>query len=146
MMENLVNHMHWANSIIIGWMREDQNRIDEYSKLASHILNAERVWICRANRIQGDRNTFKVHRVEELSALNDANHLDFKKLLPLDLHTMLEYELFNGSPGKTSIENMLMHAFSHGFHHTGQMAAMASSKGDKFPDVSYIGFTRQAKI
>ena len=34
-------------------------------------------------------------------------------------------------------------AHMHWAHHAGQMAALASRNGEKFPDVSYIGFTRK---
>ena len=51
---------------------------------------------------------------------------EFKALMASDLKKEIEYRLFDGSPGKANIEDMILHVFSHGFHHRGQMAAMAS--------------------
>lgn len=137
-----VEHMHWANGKVIAWLREEAIPGEDCLRLISHILNAEKLWIARARREPYDREIFKVHAPESLAALNDANHAGFLSLLELDLQEVVEYTLLNGSPGRTSREDIILHAFSHGFHHVGQMAAWASRAGRKFPDVSYLGFTR----
>jgi uncharacterized damage-inducible protein DinB len=59
----------------------------------------------------------------------------------MDLREPVEFSFFDGSPGRSSIETMILHVFSHGFHHVGQMAALAAKAGKKFPNVSYIGFS-----
>lgn len=142
MLAKLIDHMHWCNTTSIAWMKDNPGAPEECLRLLSHILNAEKVWIARARREAGDADTFKVHAPEALSALNEANHADFRKLLDLDLQELLDYKLFNGSPGRSSREDMIIHVFSHGFHHVGQMAALASKAGKTFPNVSFIGFTR----
>lgn len=142
MIGKIVDHMHWANTRMLGWMEEDGNLSEPGMRLASHILNVERVWITRAKGSQGDRDTFKVRTLAELADLNRSNHEDFKALLLGDLKAAVAYRLFEGTPGKSSPEDMIIHAFSHGFHHAGQLAAMASASGLRFPDVSFLGYTR----
>jgi uncharacterized damage-inducible protein DinB len=145
MFGKLVEHMHWANATVIDWLRTDRKNSADLNRLMSHVLNAERVWISRANKMEGDRDTFKAHQLYGLSALNDSNFAEFKLLLQAGLKDEIEYKLFDGTPGNSSIEDMIVHAFSHGFHHMGQMAAIASGSGEKLPNVSFIGFTRQRK-
>jgi uncharacterized damage-inducible protein DinB len=140
LLANLIDHMHWCNASAIAWLRENPGVPEECRRLLSHILNAERVWIARARRETGDRDTFKVHSLEALPALNDANRADFRKLLDLDLREPVEFRFFEGSPGSSTVETMILHVFSHGFHHVGQMAAIATKAGKRFPNVSYIGF------
>ena len=142
MIEKIVDYMHWANARVIEWINVESGNSDDYVRLASHILNAEKVWICRAQQIGADRDTFKSHGLPEMAALNESNHEGFRSLLQTDLKKELNYQLFDGTPMRSCAEDMFLHAFSHGFHHVGQMAAIASRSGKKFPDVSYIGFTR----
>ncbi|MEO6094446.1 MAG: DinB family protein [Fibrobacteria bacterium] len=142
MLEKSLAHMHWANARIHEWLKPGRASAEEHAKLASHILNAEKVWISRAKSIPSDPHAFTLRSLDEMSALNDANHAGFLDLLKKDIARPIPYRMFSGSPGSTSIEDMILHVFTHGFHHAGQMAALASRNGEKFPDVSYIGFTR----
>lgn len=146
MIEKLVDHMCWANSRILGWLGDGANQTDERMRLISHILNVERVWISRARGIQGDRETFKVRSLVELADLNRANHEDFKALIRGNLKEEIGYRMFNGTPVTSLLEDMVLHAFSHGFHHAGQIAASASVSGAALPDVSYLGYTRAKNV
>jgi uncharacterized damage-inducible protein DinB len=142
MIEKLVDHMYWANARILAWLEDGANATDGRMRLVSHILNVERVWISRARGVQGDRETFKVRALAELADLNGSNHGDFKALIQGDLKKAIGYQMFNGTPVTSVLEDMVVHAFSHGFHHAGQIAAEASAVGAALPDVSYLGFTR----
>ena len=142
MIGKTIDHMHWANATAIAWVQEHPEAPEACLRLLSHILNAEKIWTARARRETYERDVFKVHAPEALAALNDANHAGFRGLLGMDLQQRVDYVLLDGSPGRSSIEDMILHVFSHGFHHAGQMAALASRTGSKFPNVSFIGFTR----
>jgi uncharacterized damage-inducible protein DinB len=143
MFEQSIAHMHWANARIHEWLRPGRASAEEHAKLASHIVNVEKVWIARAKSVPSDPHAFILRGLDEMSAMNDANHAGFLDLLKMDVAKPVSYRMFSGSPGSTSIGDMILHAFTHGFHHAGQMAALASRNGEKFPDVSYIGFTRK---
>ncbi|HKP97810.1 MAG TPA: DinB family protein [Fibrobacteria bacterium] len=143
MIKKHIEHMHWANAAAINWVRSEGGNSGEYVRLISHILNAEKVWISRAQNLEGDRDTFKVHSIPDMVAINDSNNRHLGMLLQTDMAKEVDYKLFDGTPGRSSIEDMILHVFSHGFHHMGQMAAIAARSGRKFPNVSYIGFTRR---
>lgn len=146
MLEKLIEHMHWADARLLAWMQDGAHATPETLRLLSHVLNVERVWITRAGGAQGDRDTFKVRPLAELAALEASNHADFAALAKADAQRVVEYRLFNGTPGKSSVEDMILHAFSHGFHHVGQIAALAAGSGEGLPDLSYLGFTRTQSL
>ncbi len=54
----------------------------------------------------------------------------------------VDYQMMDGSAVRSKIDDIILHAFSHGFHHFGQMAALASQAGLKFPERSFIAFSR----
>jgi uncharacterized damage-inducible protein DinB len=143
MLLKLIEHMYWANGRIHEWLLPGRASAEEHAKLASHILNAEKVWICRAKGIPSEPHAFTLRSLDEMAALSAANRAGFSDLLKMDVSAPIPYRMFSGSPGNTSIEDMILHVFSHGFHHVGQMSALASRNGEKFPDASYIGFTRK---
>lgn len=142
MIGRTIAHMHWANAAAIAWMKENPDAPEECRRLLSHVLNAEKLWIARARREAYDRDVFRIHPPEAMSVLNDANHAGFLSLLEMDLKEPVDYHLLEGTPGRSNREDIILHAFSHGFHHFGQMAALASRAGRKFPNVSYLGSTR----
>lgn len=142
MIARLIEHMHWANSNLIAWLEAGKKDSGELVRLASHILNVENVWICRARRIEHGRDTFIVHDFEGMSSLNDSNRRGFESLLREGPGREVDYRLMNGTPGRSRIEDMIIHSFSHGFHHVGQMASMVSKSEAKLPDLSYLGFIR----
>jgi len=146
MFANLIKHMHWSNSKVIEWMSVNTNVTDEFTKLMSHILNAEHIWICRALQKDFEFDISKIHTLEQMKELNNLNHEKFISIIQLDPNRIFEYKLLKGTPGKSSVEEILIHVFSHGFHHAGQMSVRASTLGKKFPGVSYIEFTRSKNV
>ena len=138
----MVDYIHWSNAQLIAWARE-QNTIDtEQIKLLSHILNAADIWIARCKGTDVNKEVFRIHRLEDMAALNDGHHRNLLDLLRGDTRRILDYHLINGSPGRSSIEDIILHVFTHGFHHQGQIAAMASKLGITPPNVAYITYTR----
>lgn len=140
MLSQIVQQMFWANSVLLDWFDIRRNSSEDLLRLASHILNAETVWIRRAQESDYDKDTFKVHEIAKLREINEENHREFMTLLESDVKRAVDYRLIEGTPGRSSIETIIVHAFSHGFHHRGQMAAMASRNGGKIPNVSYVQF------
>jgi uncharacterized damage-inducible protein DinB len=143
MMSKIVEHMHWANATVIQWIKAEGENQEDHLKLASHVLNVEKIWICRMREMEPDPDRFKVHAIADLARLNDSNHQALRSLIGTDLEKVLDYRLFDGTPVSSMMEDLILHVFSHGFHHVGQMAAIAAKAGRKFPDVSYLGFTRR---
>lgn len=143
MLAKMIHHIHWSNAKLIAWVREHPAIGAEQIRLLSHILNAADIWIARAKGTEVNKEIFRNHRAEDMAALNDTHCRDLLDLGRGDAERIVNYHLLNGSPGKTSVEDIILHVFSHGFHHQGQMAALASKQGIEFPGIAYITYTRE---
>jgi uncharacterized damage-inducible protein DinB len=66
----------------------------------------------------------------------------FAAVLESDLSRLIEYRLMDGSPGRSTVGDILLHMATHGFRHRGQLSSLASQVGRPMPNVSYIHFTR----
>lgn len=142
-MAKMIDHIHWSNARLIAWVHEQPAIGVDQIRLLSHILNAADIWIARAKGTEVNKEIFRIHRVEDMAVLNDGHHRDLLDLLRGDSKRMVDYHLLNGAPGRTSVEDIVLHVFSHGFHHQGQMAAVASKQGVSFPGIAYITYTRE---
>jgi uncharacterized damage-inducible protein DinB len=147
-LEAMVRQMHWANAQLIEWLNPDgpqgNFRDREYFiGLTSHILRAERAWLDRAYGRDWDRNMFVHLFHNSMSPINDACRDGWLALLATGLESReIDYVMMDGTPRRTAPHDMILHVFSHGFHHRGQMAARASTLGLKLPNLAYIQFTR----
>jgi uncharacterized damage-inducible protein DinB len=142
MLARMVDYIHWSNAGLIAWARE-QDAIDaEQIKLLSHILNAADIWIARCQGTEVNKEIFRIHRLEDMAAINDVHHRNLLELIRGDTGRVLDYHLINGSPGRSSLEDVILHVFTHGFHHQGQIAAIASKQGVTPPSVAFITYTR----
>jgi uncharacterized damage-inducible protein DinB len=77
--------------------------------------------------------------------MNAANHRDLLALAADGVTRVFEYALFSGEPGRSTVLDMILHVYSHGFHHRGQMSALASKAGEQFPNVAHIQYSRTLK-
>lgn len=144
MLEKIIDAMHWADRETIAWLKDGRGVYPNFLRLASHILDVETVWLCRIRGEAHDADVFKPIPLEEMEDRAEANRQGFRNLLETDLAREVDYRQLNGEPARSKVEDMILHAWTHGVHHRGQMAARASALGLKFPNVAYIQFTRQA--
>lgn len=145
MLTSLMDQMHWANARMIEVLQAHMGSEHENQllRLASHILTAETLWISRALGRDYVRNAFLDVPLNDMSAKNDANHAEFLALLKTDAQGRVDYSMMNGTPMNSSLEEIFLHVVTHGFHHRGQMASLASQDGWTFPDASFISFSRK---
>lgn len=149
MLEALVRQTHWANARLIDWLRGEgrQGELrekDYFLAMASHILRADKAWLDRAYGRDWDRRMFDPLFLNSLANLNDECRDGWLALLRTGLADReIGYLRLDGSAHRSPPSDMIIHVFSHGFHHRGQMATRASALGQKLPDLSYIGFTRR---
>jgi uncharacterized damage-inducible protein DinB len=143
MLEEMVRHTHWANGLLIAWLHGDVRERDYFVSKASHILRADKAWLDRAHGREWDRRIFDPLFPNALRNLNEECRDGWLALLRTGLaDRTIGYHRLDGSAHRSSPREMIIHVFSHGFHHRGQMASRASALGYKLPDLSYIAFTR----
>jgi uncharacterized damage-inducible protein DinB len=143
MLEKLIPQMYWANALAIDWFKANSGSDPFFHKVTSHVLNAESIWVARIRGESHDTDTLRLVPAADMAARNGKNRDLFLAALAGDSARMIDYRLLNGDPGRTSVEDILLHVWSHGFHHRGQMAAKASTLGLKYPNVAYVSYTRR---
>lgn len=143
MLEEMVRHAHWANGLLIDWLHGDVRERDSFVSKASHVLRADKAWLDRAYGREWDRRIFDPLFPNALKNLNEECRDGWLALLRTGLaDRTIGYLRLDGSAHRSSPRKMIIHVFSHGFHHRGQIASRASALGYKLPDLSYIAFTR----
>lgn len=142
MLDEMIAQTHWANQKTIDWLSATPAASSGAHRLASHVLNAERIWIQRVMGLEQDPDRFKPLALSTMSDINQANHDDLARLVLGDCLTEFDYRLFDGTPYRSSLKTVVLHLFSHGFHHRAQIATMAIQAGLEFPGVSYIDYAR----
>lgn len=143
MLQKLIEQTYWANEAAIEWLKDHFEADPFFHTVTSHVLNAEGIWLARIQGAPADRDVRRLVDPREMPGRNKSNR-DAYHALPIgDLGRIVDYKQLNGEPGSTSVEDIILHVWSHGFHHRGQMAAKASTLGLKYPNVSHIHFTRR---
>ncbi len=142
MNESMIAQMFWANQRVIDWLSSTPQATPAMLRLASHVLNTERIWIHRVRRLEQDPDRFKILDAQSMRDTNQANHDDLSLLIQGDLATEFDYQMFNGQPFRINLSAVILHLFSHGFHHRAQIATLATNASLEFPGVSYFEYTQ----
>lgn len=147
MVESLIRQMHWANTQVIAWLGDQAGDTAWITGQLSHILRAEGIWLERAHgRIHPERNTFVPYFRNQMPGLNDANRDGWlAQVRQGRLDREIDYHLFDGSPARTSLQDIILHVSTHGFHHRGQIAARITAMGLPQPPTTFITYTRLPK-
>lgn len=155
MLSRLIDQMFDANRAMIEYLRALETPPPELLRLASHILQAEEVWLCRIQGRPSPPNAFTPVPLERMAADNEANYAGYKALLqPTDggqqgsddaaLSRRIAYKTFDGVAGDGLMADIILHVITHGYHHRGQMAAWCSQKQMKpFANTAYISYARR---
>lgn len=103
MLERLIHQMKWANDLTLEWLAGDRKEKDAHLHLAAHILNAESVWIQRVRGVLRDKTAFTPRSLDEMVAMNAANHRDLVEIAGGDVSRPFDYALFSGEPGRSTV-------------------------------------------
>jgi uncharacterized damage-inducible protein DinB len=154
MLSRLIDQMFDANQAMIQYLTALETPPPELLRLASHILQAEEVWLCRIQERKSPPNAFTPVPLERMVADNEANYAGYSALLQVGVSQndgeysqasrRIAYKTFDGVEGEGSMADIILHVITHGYHHRGQMAAFCSQKQIKpFPNTAYISYTRK---
>ncbi len=145
MLNKIIAEIHWSNESILQWMEKNNISSEEILKLISHNINANSLWIARILNKTEDKNVFGVKSSELLRIQNDANLVELKEIIRGDIVEEFAFTLLNGTPARSTKEEVILHLFTHGFHHIGQIAKIAAAEKITFPNLSYLGFAWSAE-
>jgi uncharacterized damage-inducible protein DinB len=114
----------------------------------AHWLMADNAW---THRIRGE--AFRRPSPEELPVDVSSLRSSWESVLSAwdellrtrDPDEVIAYNAFDGSPYRSSIEEIARHVVNHGSYHRGQIAMMMRLLGHKAVATDWIAFSRQSR-
>ena len=146
--QKMYEHLNWANQRILETLQSLEVENQKVSRLFSHILFAEKIWI---TRLQGLDSTglplwSDIDDIEVCSELvkqnEDSSTALLTKLVNTDLDQLISYKNSKGIEFNNSVRDILTHVALHGQYHRGQINAQLRADGSEPVDVDFITFVR----
>jgi uncharacterized damage-inducible protein DinB len=136
----LVDQSLWANRQWVEFVYSQPDPEARPRELLAHIMLGERIWF---ERVAGQITTttmFPSMSKEEL-LLGFAENADtFRRLIASRLADVIHFKRASGEEYHARVEEILLHLFTHGYHHRGQLAAHYARLGAKYPNTDHINF------
>lgn len=144
----LLKYNHWANLQVAIAMSEVEDPKEYGSRLLSHIMHAERMWLFRVTgKDTSDINLWEIVPVifdlagsgsitgEWLQVMAESTIEDFAKEIPY-YTTEKEFK-------KAQLEDIITHLLNHSSYHRGQLMSYIRRQGGQVPRVDYIYYVYQ---
>lgn len=142
-LQRLSEYTMWANRLWLEYTYSFTTTEDYLTRLVSHVYLAEQAWFQRIRGEDVDKEVFRTRTRDELLGLAELHRLRYSEVLEGNLDRILKYRRFNGEEYESRLSEIVLHLFTHGSHHRGQMAAYASQKAARgAPVTDFIAFSR----
>lgn len=145
--QRLFSYDHWANQQVLSLLPTAPQRSLE---LLAHIISAERLWW---ERLQQRTQSFPVwpdFTIEQCGQeLGKVSQLWSQCLAGLDvnaLRTPVDYKNTTGESFRNTVEDILMHVYTHSAYHRGQIAANIRESGGIPKNTDFIHCIRQGFV
>ncbi len=143
----MYEHLNWANHRILETLQSIEDETQEVSRLFSHILFAERVWITRLQGLDSSRlPIWSETDIEVCAELVIQNEESLTTLLTnlsnTDLDKLISYTNSKGKEFKNSVRDILTHVAMHGQYHRGQINSRFRADGIEPVNIDFITFMR----
>ncbi|KIC89295.1 DinB family protein [Flavihumibacter sp. ZG627] len=157
LLQDYATYHHWANQLLgqkiaeqdsALWTREIPVSFPSLHKTLTHIWDADRAWW---NRLKKEPDTgpfpaFEGDIAEALGQLLVQNEQLIKWIADQEesqLNATLKYVNWKGIPFEQPIAHVLLHIFSHGSYHRGQLVNMLRALGvENIPQTDFIVWAR----
>lgn len=143
----MYEHLNWANQLILETLQSIEDKNQEVSRLFSHILLAEKVWITRLRGLDSSRlpiwSEVDIEVCAELVMHNKESLTTFlTNSSNTDLDKLISYTNSKGKEFKNSVRDILTHVALHGQYHRGQINSRLRSDGFEPANIDFITFVR----
>ncbi len=143
----MYEHLNWANQRILETMQNMEDENQEVSRLFSHILFAEKVWITRLRELNSSGipiwSEVDIKVCAELVMQNEESITTFlTNLSDTDLDKLISYKNSKGKEYKNSVRDVLTHVAMHGQYHRGQINSRLRAEGFEPVNIDFITFVR----
>lgn len=145
--QKMYEHLNWANHRILEKLQSLEAENQEVSRLFSHILFSEKVWITRLQGLDSSRlpiwSDVDVEVCTELIMHNEASIKTFlANLAETDLDKIIFYKNSSGKEFENTVSDILTHVAIHGQYHRGQINLQLRANGIEPVNVDFITFMR----
>ena len=140
--KELFNYNLYANMQLFALLPEHVAS-EKALKLASHILNAQEIWISRINGTPAQTTVWALREVTTL--VDAAKALHNQSILCLDtvdLQRSLPYTNSMGASYINTVQDILFHIINHSTYHRAQIATEIKQLGTAPPATDYIFYKR----
>ena len=145
-MTDLKDHFdydHWANKRLFDLTRSTLDAPEKASILASHILNAQRIWISRIHEEDSPLEVWESIPSEKWGYWLDRNREDMAAILSQKQgNLVVQYRNSEGKTFRSSQSDILQHMLLHGAYHRGQIAQLIRPMTE-VPYTDFIFYTRE---
>ena len=143
----MYEHLNWANQRILKTLQNIEGENHEVSRLFSHILLAEKVWITRLRGLDSSQLPIwlevDLEVCAELVMQNEESLTTFITYLEnADLDNLISYTNSKGTEFKNSVRDILTHVALHGQYHRGQINSRLRADGLEPVNIDFITFVR----
>jgi uncharacterized damage-inducible protein DinB len=143
----MYEHLNWANQRILETLQSMEGENQEVSRLFSHILFAEKVWVSRLQGLDSSRlpiwSEVNIEVCADLVMQNKESLTTFlTNLSNTDLDKLISYSNSKGIEFKNSVRDILTHVALHGQYHRGQINSRLRADGFEPVNLDFITFVR----
>jgi uncharacterized damage-inducible protein DinB len=144
--DQLLQYTVWANDTVLSLLEKYGAEAPASSvRLMSHIVNAQSTWLVRANHVAPVVGIWDEHDLATCRRLNAETLEGFRTVLDspeFDPRRKVGYKNSAGKAFETTLNDMLLHVFTHGGYHRGQIAMQLRQQGLEPVNTDYIMWVR----
>lgn len=147
-LEHFLQYNAWANARAIASIRTVPDGTPRALEPLSHLLIAERFWLHRILGLPNPAGGWETMSLEACESYAAETHARFTAFLEgvTDGHLAgtIHYRNLSGDAFDTPLGDILVHLYTHGVHHRGQVLSAVRAEGGQPVTLDYIAFEREA--
>lgn len=144
--QHMLSYDRWANQTVIERIAPVYDQSEAIAKTMSHILNAQHIWLERAQQQLPTIEVWAIHPFAALLPMLEAQIVAWNTFLlsktDSELVTPILYHNTSGQAFETPLIGMLTQVINHGTHHRAQISQQLRQHGVQPVPLDYIAFSR----
>lgn len=144
--ENLFAFEAWANKEIADCLLSVNPLPGKAMSVMSHIINAQKIWLCRIKNEKTDAEVWEVYDKSDLGIELKKSTDDLKNFVSSlneeNLNDVILYTNTKGESFESVMHDILTHLIIHSSYHRGQIILEIKPLVKSLPYTDYINYVR----
>jgi uncharacterized damage-inducible protein DinB len=136
----------WANRSLLSSLENQAGEIPYQTiHLLSHIMNAQSIWVSRIAGRHASVGVWDDHNLQSCRNMHEQASVLMGRATEkqgADLQQVIVYKNTKGIEFQSSLDDILLHIFTHGSYHRGQIAQDLRNHTLEPINTDYISFAR----